>query len=91
MHMSTEETLISNMEKLHEVLERVKEMANALLADTVELGGEWEQEISTDLMDFAGRLGDIADEYNNLLDDARAISEGSVDEEDSYEDLDEEM
>ena len=90
MHMSTEEALINKMEKLQETLERVQEMANILLGDSVELGGEWEQEIYADLMDFTGRLSEIFEEYNNLVEEAKTIREGSVDEEDSYDDTDEE-
>jgi hypothetical protein len=88
--MSTEEALINKMEKLQETLERVQEMANIILGDSVELGGEWEQEISADLMDFTGRLNEIFEEYSNLVEEAKTIREGSAEEEESYDDTDEE-
>ena len=87
--MSTEEALVKKMEKLLDTLEKVQETANILITDAAELGGEWEQEIATEIMDFTGRFTDIIDEYTNLVEEARSISEDS-EENDAYDDLDEE-
>ena len=88
--MSTEEALVNNMEKLQETMGKVQDMANVLLTDAAELGGEWEQEISADLMDLSSRLSDLFEEYNNLVEEAKKIQAGTVEEEESYDDTDEE-
>lgn len=79
--MSEGKALLKKMENLLKTLEKAREMTDVIGADAMELGGEWDQEISTELLEISSKIGEVIDDFSNLIEDATEISE-----EDDYED-----
>ncbi len=74
MHMSEGKALLKKLGTLMKTLEKAKEMTDIIGVDAMELGGEWEQEISTDILDLSSKIGEIIDEFINLIEEAAEIS-----------------
>ena len=74
MHMSEGRALLKKLGTLMKTLEKAKEMTDIIGVDAMELGGEWEQEISTDILDLSSKIGEIIDDFINLIDEAAEIS-----------------
>ena len=74
MHMSEGKALLTKLGNLMKTLEKAKEMTDIIGVDAMELGGEWEQEISTDVLDLSSKIGEIIDDFINLIDEAAEIS-----------------
>ena len=74
MHMSEGKALLTKLGNLMKTLEKAKEMTDIIGVDAMELGGEWEQEISTDILDLSSKIGEIIDDFINLIDEAAEIS-----------------
>lgn len=74
MHMSEGKVLLTKLGNLMKTLEKAKEMTDIIGVDAMELGGEWEQEISTDVLDLSSKIGEIIDDFINLIDEAAEIS-----------------
>ena len=75
MHMSEGKALLKKLGTLMKTLEKAKEMTDIIGVDAMERGGEWEQEISTDILDLSSKIGEIIDDFSNLVDEATEISE----------------
>ena len=75
MHMSEGKALLKKLGTLMKTLEKAKEMTDIIGVDAMELGGEWDQEISTDILDLSSKIGEIIDDFSNLIDEANEISE----------------
>ena len=75
MHMSEGKALLKKLGTLMKTLEKAKEMTDIIGVDAMELGGEWDQEISTDILDLSSKIGEIIDDFSNLIDEATEISE----------------
>jgi len=73
--MSEGKALLKKLGTLMKTLEKAKEMTDIIGVDAMELGGEWEQEISTDILDLSSKIGEIIDVFSNLIDEATEISE----------------
>jgi len=73
--MSEGKALLKKLGTLMKTLEKAKEMTDIIGVDAMELGGEWEQEISTDILDLSSKIGEIIDYFINLIDEATEISE----------------
>jgi len=74
MHMSEGKALLTKLGNLMKTLAKAKEMTDIIGVDAMELGGEWEQEISTDILDLSSKIGEIIDDFINLIDEAAEIS-----------------
>ena len=74
MHMSEGKALLTKLGNLMKTLEKAKEMTDIIGVDAMELGGEWEQEISTDILELSSKIGEIIDDFINLIDEAAEIS-----------------
>ncbi len=83
MHMSEGKALLTKLGNLMKTLEKAKEMTDIIGVDAMELGGEWEQEISTDILDLSSKIGEIIDDFINIIDEAAEISkeDGGLDNE----------
>lgn len=83
--------LIKNIERVLEVLGNSREMVVTLVSDAAELGGEWDQEISTDLVDVSHRIEELIDDVNIILAEARIVQMRTREDEASISDEDEEL
>lgn len=72
--MSEGKALLKKMENLLKALEKAREMTDVVGADAMELGGEWDQEISSDLLELSSKIGEVIDEYRDILEEAIEIS-----------------
>ena len=72
--MSEGKALIKKMENLLKTLEKAREMTDVISADAMELGGAWDQEISSDLLELSSKIGEVMDEYREILEEAIEIS-----------------
>ena len=72
--MSEGKALLKKMENLLKALEKAREMIDVVSADAMELGGAWDQEIASDLLELSSKIGEVTDEYRNILEEAIEIS-----------------
>ena len=72
--MSEGKALLKKMENLLKALEKAREMTDVVSADAMELGGAWDQEIASDLLELSSKIGEAIDEYRNILEEAIEIS-----------------
>ena len=72
--MSEGKALLKKMENLLKALEKAREMTDVVSADAMELGGAWDQEIASDLLELSSKIGEVTDEYRNILEEAIEIS-----------------
>jgi len=72
--MSEGKALLKKMENLLKALEKAREMTDVVSADAMELGGVWDQEISSDLLELSPKIGEAIDEYRNILEEAIELS-----------------
>ena len=72
--MSEGKALLKKMENLLKAFEKAREMTDVVSADAMELGGAWDQEIASDLLELSSKIGEVTDEYRNILEEAIEIS-----------------
>jgi len=72
--MSEGKALLKKMENLLKAFEKAREMTDVVSADAMELGGAWDQEIASDLLELSSKIGEAIDEYRNILEEAIEIS-----------------
>ena len=67
--------LMLKIEQLRRSLHESWEITREASSLATELGGEFEQEISTDLDGIHVKLGTLKDELDNIMDEAKALTE----------------
>ena len=72
--MSEGKALLKKMENLLKALEKARELTDVVSADAMDLGGAWDQEISSDLLELSSKIGEVMDEYREILEEAIEIS-----------------
>ncbi|UCH57797.1 MAG: hypothetical protein JSV18_02515 [Candidatus Bathyarchaeota archaeon] len=85
------DALIKNLEKLMENLRISMEMSEVLSADSAELGGEWEQEVSTDLTEITHLIDGLIEDLSNIIGEAKSVRERTREDEEGNTEEDEEL
>lgn len=85
------DALIKNLEKLMENLRTSMEMSEVLSADSAELGGEWEQEVSTDLTEITHLIDGLIEDLSNIIGEAKSVRERTREDEEGNTEEDEEL